>query len=558
MFSTVFNEQKRPEDAQQGVSATLENAGTNCLRYKGLNIDPLLFERGIIAVRPESIHSPRSPDPETTLAVGQDSPVLHIGTKELFFSSYAQRKQKTTPATRALIDLIASRCETQSEKMEEDSTVLINKQHREEIFFPLRYSDNGQAMGFYLYPWLSHKTPPQALNFKYFVAGGCMLGSHLTGMDQNENSMQLIKNHISFFPDQQIQEIMMDSIEPNPYEIVTFKELRATLSLIARLSNNKLEDKRLDYHLPYYDYVLFVTSLFVEGRVTYAAFNQLCRIMVKEAKKYKDQIFSLCKEYGIENVRIQSPFDNLFGSLEDYEKDKEPAKKICATLGLHSEEYQETPLEGKYARLQVQLNLFSHCLRQLKSNTHNPAHQVVWQHLLEGCMAEIRNSERNPCAVQENTWRTIMRALYQDASVSDEMVHADLPPDFKPIKRLIQIAHAMLLAQTCKSAAPYEACSIVHYSEKQIQVKFSSLPWPPDYAPMVHLTILERVLAYQRPRAHLSHKTKEKEQDGLLFYFNAGNNTSFSELLEKEKILEKSYYNIGKNPSDRTAKKFQA
>jgi hypothetical protein len=417
---------------------------------------------------------------------------------------------------------ISNRQQETTVKSEQDF-IIANLTRREEVFFPFLVKNNQQNFGFYVYPWLSTNTANdfQKFNFsgfKRFTTVGCMFGSTLKGIDQLGARVDLIKHDIKFHPTQKIVTIEY-SHSYNPYEEVMFNELNKLMLLINHLSD-KSKPSQLYYHLPYYDYMLFGIELFIRGRMELVALEQFFKAIILKTVEHLNRIEEICKRHLI-NCIIGSPFENLFGRLKFQGSDgsdlklrdiakiiTEDPKKInifemilpaLGTLGIEPNnelgELDELNPEQKTAQEKVQEKLLvQHCLRKLQDNNFNLRHKQVWNDFIKFSDKEI------------NT-----------------------------LDDLFRTANAIVVLLSCQGEENYKVCSILPFSEKQIQVSYSAFYGKSNgkYPVIVNITTIEPVLSYDHNR------------QGLLFYYGSCPD-SLSRLITEGDILTAAHENIAR------------
>ena len=424
--------------------------------------------------------------------------------------SALSKTKTTTPQTKSSHDF-----------EQEQDFVIANSTRREEVFFPLVVRNNLQNLGFYVYPWLSTNNAIDFQKFifsgfKRFVTVGCMFGSTLKGIDQHGARLDLIKHDIEFHPLQKIVTIEY-SHSSNQYEEVMFNELEKLLMLINHLSD-KSTPRQLYYHLPYYDYMLFGIELFIRGRMELAALEQFFKAIILKTVEHVNRIKEICKRHAIHCI-IRSPFENLFGRLKFKGEDikfhniarmiNEDPKKISivemilpalGTLGEHTIDLsnESDDLSGIHSKAQEKL-LVHHCLKQLQENNLNIRHKQVWNDYI--------------------------RILGKEINTLDDLFRA---------------ANAIVVLLASQGEENYKVCSILPFSEKQIQVSYEAFckkaaeQEPDKYPVIVNLTTIDAILAYDHNR------------QGLLFYYGSSAD-SLNHLVTERDILTAAHANIASN-----------
>jgi hypothetical protein len=495
--------------------------------YQDLEINTKLFKMGVIVIKPYGKQI------ETVEGSLNDESSFFIGSRKLFFSQIAtiinqSSKKKTIAATlkktTLLLDKLQNYTETDNKFEEKRDLIIANSARREEVFFPFSVKNNQQNFGFYIYPWLSTNNTNDIKNFtfsgfKRFSTAGCMFGSTLKGIDQLEARLDLIKHDIKFHKEQKISTIDFNPKASNPYEEVMFNELDKLMLLINHLSD-KSNPSQLYYHLPHYDYMLFGIELFIRGRMELVALEQFFKAIILKTVEHLNRIEEICKRHLI-NCIIGSPFENLFGRLKFQGSDgsdlklrdiakiiTEDPKKInifemilpaLGTLGIEPNnelgELDELNPEQKTAQEKVQEKLLvQHCLRKLQDNNFNLRHKQVWNDFIKFSDKEI------------NT-----------------------------LDDLFRTANAIVVLLSCQGEENYKVCSILPFSEKQIQVSYAAFYGKSNgkYPVIVNITTIEPVLSYDHNR------------QGLLFYYGSCPD-SLSRLITEGDILTAAHENIAR------------
>ena len=376
-----------------------------------------------------------------------------------------------------------------------DKVVLFNKRHREEIFLPVVLSSGTERPGLYLYPWISKRKHPFGFSgFNQFVTAGCLFGANLEGVDQDGNHFSLINHHLRLKPGQRIDKIYYDEDVASPYEQLLFAEMGKQCVLIDTLAKAE-RPKRLLFHLPAYDYILFGIQLYINNKLSYEALDSFIKLIFIKRNLYKKTIGAICGEHAID-VSFASPFDNLFGTLIFEEGITETIlTKICITESDHDME--------SYKYEQVEEDVVAKCLTQLLTNEHDTELRSIWQDFIK--------------------------------------LNAGVPS--KTIESLFKIANTIMVAKATRKNDDYETCSLLPLSEKQIQVNYDSYSkkqmkshdteFNHHYPAVVNITTFEPLLAYS------------ETTNGLLFYFSVFQK-ALSSLIVDKKILEHANNNVGR------------
>lgn len=220
--------------------------------------------------------------------------------------------------------------ETVINPLAEKPVVLFNKRRRDEIFLPLLFGDTADH-ALYFYLWIAKANAPFSnfSGFSQFVTAGCMFGASLQAITHEGETLELINHQIRLRPGQVITSLRYDDSAGNPFEQVLFSEFEKNCLIIKALTKDN-EAKRLLYHLPSHDYMLFGIELFVRHQMTYDALDTFIKAVLAKKELYKEFLRTLCHQHGIE-VTFQSPFEKLFGELDSVA----PTESLLAQLQIN-------------------------------------------------------------------------------------------------------------------------------------------------------------------------------------------------------------------------------
>lgn len=309
--------------------------------------------------------------------------------------------------------------------------VLFNSKRRTEIFLPINFEK--EKIGIYVHAWITQVIKNYELisfsNVKQYITAGCLFGSRMKAKSKNsEDLFNLIQIDMNFFQDKQIHNIVFSNDCESIYETFLFNQLERFAKLIQALSPTEAR-KNLFYHLPYYDYILFITVLLVRNRITYEAFHDFHQIILNISENYIKKITAIFQPYAID-VIIESPYQNIFGGLvqrSQYATDDLLNKLAIKLIKLESDLSPEIQEEKEKA-------LIKNCWNKLLNNKVDLLHKEIWEYL-----SVIYNA----------------------------------PPN--SFKELLERANAMMLARASWKQEHYTTCSLLPHSEKQIQIGYSKL-----------------------------------------------------------------------------------
>lgn len=448
------------------------------LSFGDLFINKLFFERGIIIVSTTMLN-----DEKINASSG-----FSINGREFIFSTPEAKSLKKTSTTLSILSSFALDNRRYIQTSDENDRVLFNKRRREEIFLPVTFNNPDEPIGLYLYPWstklLSKKT---FLGFSQFITAGCLFGASMRAITQDGDDLALIDHHIQLRPGQKIHHLQYDSTAGNPFELTLLNEFEKTCHLINAFARLE-EPKRLTYHLPAYDYILFGIELFIRDKMTFDALNQFVQAILLKQTEYQEKIGAMARRHGIE-IEFSSPFDNLFYPLDPLN----PTLSICKQLGLDPEHI------GSRTTDHTEQTLVQNCLSLLQTNAIHATQQKVWQDFI---------------AINEH-----------------ELVD---------IESLFKIANAVMVATGSYGKHDHEACSLLPLSEKQIQIGYDDYckkytRYFPDrtnpYPTAMNITLFEPVITYS------------PTTNGLLFYFSCCL-TNLSSLISKTNVSHSAAKNI--------------
>lgn len=351
-------------------------------------------------------------------------------------------------------NLVPNSLDDQSDVDISSDIVLFNSQRRAEIFLP--FSFKKEEISIYIYAWVSKSIKGKPISLDRvddFITAGCIFGSRLKARDEiSENLFTFIHMNMDFFSDKKINGINFEENNLSTYELSLFNELERLAKLIYSLSSKTLK-KNLIYHFPYFDYIIFASVLFVRDILSYEAFDSFYQIILKSSDFYITRITNIFQAYGI-NVKIESPYQNIFGSLDfrsNYTTD-DILTQLDIVLDKNSKSSGD-PIEEER-------KLIQNCWNKLSLNSLDLNHQQIWKFF-----SESYNS----------------------------------PPN--SFKQLLECANTMMIARASWGKEQYTTCSLLPHSEKQIQIGYSKLlkSHPSKtLSDVINLTIFDPAVAYTK------------------------------------------------------------
>jgi|GEM_PF-3458121 hypothetical protein len=349
-------------------------------------------------------------------------------------------------------NLVPNSLNNQSDVDISSDLVLYNSQRRTEIFLP--FSFKKEKISIYIYAWVSKSIKDKSISFDTvdnFITAGCIFGSRLKAMDEiSKNLFTFIRMDMDFFSDKKINSISLESLTLSTYELFLFNELEREAKLIYSLSSKAFK-KNLIYHFPYYDYIIFASILLVRDILSYEAFDSFYQIILKSSDFYIARITNIFQVYDI-NVKIESPYQNIFGSLDfrsNYTTDD-----ILKQLDIVLDEINKSSGDP----IEEERKLIQNCWNKLSLNSLDLNHQQIWNFF-------------------SNSY--------------------NLPPN--SFKQLLECANTMMIARASWEKEQYTTCSLLPHSEKQIQIGYSKLlkSYPSKtFLDVINLTIFDPAVAY--------------------------------------------------------------
>lgn len=482
------------EQYESNTSSTIDSSSNftpSWVLAGELYLNSYFFKRGILLI---------SPDKANQSKVSEDKKSFMINDREFLFHKPGSAKQNTAKPhegsvkkTQKLLSSLTNFALTNKVSTlstHDKAPLLFNKNRREELFFPLLLGDTENNSSLYLYPWVSKSSYTVPFSgFKQFVSAGCLFGASMQGITQDGDAVTLINHHLTLRPGQKIESISYNAEAGNPFQQVLFHEFEKTCLLIKALTKSD-QPKKLLYHLPAFDYIVFGLKLFIHNQISYSALDNFIQAVLSLQLVYKEKLGGLCQSHGIE-VSFQSPFCDLFDKVNF----DNPTESIISQLKINTEE-----IRSKETQDEQECSFTAFCLSKLTANEGNEIHTKIWRDFI---------------AAKINA------------------------PD--TIEGLFKIANTVIVATASKGLEEYETCSLLPLSEKQIQLEYESCrnqfskrfpDQKPAYPPTLNLTVFEPVITYS------------PTTNGLLFYFSCSLN-SLSSLIKEKEIMHHTTRNLG-------------
>ncbi len=386
----------------------------------------------------------------------------------------------------------------------DESKVISNKNRREEIFLPVININNN--INFYAYPWTYKKNelPDNFNGFERYVSAVCMFGSDLKGSDNHDAKIVLIKHGIKFYRDQKIERMNLDQEYFNFYEEVLKFELKKLSSFIAETSKKNTEEILISIHLPYYDYILFVIDLFLDNKLSDFALAEFAEIMMKAVPRYEKFIkeeFSNTQY----NIKICSPFDSIFGNLIHTAEDScDLLFKMFDIIGIELDSEMNFSPEEK---------------------------QLLTDKMLNKLQASVYPSDSD----QKSIWKSII-----DCKGAENI---------RCLEDLLQLGNSVIPMTAAFRSKPFDTCSVLPVTEKQIQVSHEDYSRKLDHPPAFYLTFLDSMIGH-----NFSSENASSSAAVSAFYFNSQNSGDLKNFIQEDRVLIRASENI-ETSSAKTHKK---
>ncbi|MBY0544255.1 MAG: hypothetical protein K2Q14_01765 [Gammaproteobacteria bacterium] len=387
---------------------------------------------------------------------------------------------------------------------------LNNPKRRTEVYVPLLFSPRAPAdnntlidsKGIYLYAWLdSNKNfndPKQGKGwgefegFQQYVTAGCLFGSCLVGYDERGLAHKLIKHNIDL-EGHTIQNVGIEFKELHPYEAMLFYELDNWMSLLNSFADQDTP-KKLLYHLPCYDYILFGISLYLKKDMTEDALSQFVLLVLERAKLHREKITEICKLHGIE-VSIHSPFEALFEngsyaydigsdlnvfSASPRECSVAMQEEIVEPLELFPGNNDNIVSENESSSEEVNLDTWGLDILEKLGWDINALKKISEEELVKIYLNKICSSNSELGAVWTEYFDANPTAFEQCKTVED----------------LFKIGNILMVALAARGKGLYRTCSFLPLSEKQIQLGYEKYSKNGAVPRAVNFTFQEAVVSH--------------------------------------------------------------
>ncbi|MFA6037833.1 MAG: hypothetical protein WC748_06930 [Legionellales bacterium] len=186
-----------------------------------------------------------------------------------------------------------------------------NKKRREEFYFPFSVDSASKGLiGGHVFPWADDEVHAvKNLKFNSFVTAGCLFGGTLQGATAAGKCFPLIKHDWEAYTKEKVTYIA--NTKSSLYEQLQFLQLDLVAGIVNRFAATQ-EGKKVIYHLPYFDYVLFGIGVFLKNQMTPGALKSLFEHIYIRKEEHTKKIKEIFAVYGITNIVIESPFNNIF------------------------------------------------------------------------------------------------------------------------------------------------------------------------------------------------------------------------------------------------------
>ncbi len=424
----------------------------------------------------------------------------------------------------------------------------------------------------------------QLAGFEQFVTAGCMFGTSLKATMERFSYRAIIKHNTAFYPGEKIKKIQFNPKMLATYEAMLFDELEKTACIIDAWS--KPGKKHLQYHLPFYDYMLFGVELFVRGRIGLETLGEFFAIILRKKDEHVRKITAVCAQHNIV-VRIESPFENLFGPLPsppDQKSDyRQFAESLLIALSLDIKEVEpklNVNYQGLYEEMPKELSPNSYFLfkdefqtwkigyvdelggcnvfeldhignfgRQIKAFLARELPGELSRADVENVKKIIESDQVKEIIIFYKKEKEIV-GLFLDALQANahNLTHQKVWCDFLQVtdkdkinnlEELFKIANAVMVGVATHGKPHYQVCSLLAVSEKQIQLEYQSYSYQSTrgYPAIFNATLLEPMVTYG---------DCDPQNKGLAFYFNDDCGPSLTDLITNQGFLKRAGANVAR------------
>lgn len=421
----------------------LEKAGWQVINVdSGLYLNALLFEKGIVSF----LHDEGEDEYTETVEFSEDTglTVTTSKSRQLSFRSTSNFGREARD-TQKLFDKIfnpGSSC----------SYSVLNPSRRGEVY---SCATAGDGYSLNIHPW-QLPGDKRALNefsgFDVYHTAGCMGGTQIHAAMKNNFKGSLIKHHLDI--SEPIVRVFLDQPRiANQYEALQFEEIRIAAAIMAKNARPGVKAK-VFHHLPWIDYILFGVSLFTQGRMTFKALDQLCKIMLEKKDFHVAKLSEIYETFGLKPLFV-SPFDNLF-EVDKVGSDTSLVDLVLRALSI-SKDDRTFLQDGTKEKIFCDQGFAQSCLAVLSTNNFSQNQRVIW----ERARAELSNEKSDDC--------------------------------LRTVEDLFDVANAMVIA--CAAAEGVNVASILPVHEKQIQIEYGRRYRKLNSNPVICLTHVPLVCA---------------------------------------------------------------
>lgn len=355
----------------------------------------------------------------------------------------------------------------------------VAKQHNDQealASLPQKFEQEKQALETKYQDKLSNLTvTPSFRGFKRFTTEACFLGASFVGTNPMQATRAILKHDLPFYQNEKIVLVKL-SEEVHAHEAMFDKVLNNISMFVNQHAIDGIEDKELDFHMPYYDYALFIVELYLNKRITLIAMDQAINIIFDKKCEFEGRVKKICKEHRLK-VNIISPFDNLFGTLnkmeaQPSESDLMPADQIDALRLMSQSPLPTTEYKSYYLPSFAMFELTpqervhataSYILKLLGIDPNKPLREDE----LAPILAERLISENSSTPVINQKLLTVWQDFLR--------VHRANGNSIEKIHDIFNLGNAVMQGITAYGSKPYETCSMVAFSGKQIQLSYEYL-----------------------------------------------------------------------------------
>jgi|GEM_PF-5069953 len=265
-----------------------------------------------------------------------------------------------------------------------------------------------------------------------FVTAGCLFGASFQAVDQKGATFPVIQHKIPFMPGEKIEGLLVDQ-HFHPYEIAQFDFLKKMALLIKVVSpDSRGTDRKLIYHLPDYDYVLYGLKLWIQGLMSKEQLSVFYFHVIQRGQRHRRRVEEIFRDtHGID-VEISSPFESLFSQEAILGADDLLRVLGMETSPLFTKEPKKiTKLERKHAETFLTQRILGLLTSSPEAKEAFSLHQRVWKDLWEASRGRQKIDDLESLFKAANAMMIALAAV--QGGLKGQRVCSILPSNEKPI-----------------------------------------------------------------------------------------------------------------------------